>query len=145
VLQAISLDPRKVDVAKAMQAVSVFGPRGEGGGANFVVGDTFHSVQRSKYGKRLAQNMTREVRPARNLVNAAGRCFQGLDESSLDHFTVDPAIKKRIDDRIAAARNALKDLEKESADLAKEDSAIQAEEAKFQKKMVSYGSHKLHI
>jgi structural maintenance of chromosomes protein 5 len=72
-LQAIGLNGSKINVAHAMEAVSRVGPNGEGGGASFVAGNTLHSVQRSRYGKRMAQNMTRDVRPARNLVNSAGR------------------------------------------------------------------------
>jgi hypothetical protein len=59
-----------VDVAKAMVAVSRFGPNGEGGGANFIAGTTLNIVGRSRYGKRAMQNMTRDVKQARNLVAA---------------------------------------------------------------------------
>jgi structural maintenance of chromosomes protein 5 len=43
-----------------------------GGGATFITGSTLNLVIRSRYGKRLPQNTTREIRPARNLVNVAG-------------------------------------------------------------------------
>lgn len=55
-----------------MEAVSRVGPRGDGGGATFIAGKVINMVQRSRYGKRAAQNTTREVRPARNLVSSAG-------------------------------------------------------------------------
>lgn len=56
-----------------MEAVSRIGPRGEGGGATFIAGNVINTVQRSRYGRRAAQNTTREVRPARNLVSSASR------------------------------------------------------------------------
>lgn len=58
-----------------MDAVSRTGPRGEGGSATFIAGSVINTVQRSRYGKRAAQNTTREVRPARNLVSNAGGFF----------------------------------------------------------------------
>lgn len=55
-----------------MDAVSRVGPRGEGGSVTFIAGNVINTVQRSRYGKRAAQNTTREVRPARNLVSSTG-------------------------------------------------------------------------
>lgn len=55
-----------------MEAVSRIGPRGSSGGATFIAGNVINMVQRSRYGKRAAQNTTREVQPARNLVSNAG-------------------------------------------------------------------------
>ena len=42
------------------------------GGANYIVGRVMNVVNRSRYGKRLAQNLTREVQTARNLAYATG-------------------------------------------------------------------------
>ena len=70
-LQAIGLDGSKVPVAQAMQAVSKPGARGEPGGASFVAGSILNIVQRSRYGKKAPQNMTRDVRQARNLAESA--------------------------------------------------------------------------
>lgn len=124
-----------------MQAVSRFGPRGEGGGANFVAGTAMNIVQRSRYGRRAAQNMTRDVRPARNLVNTARMFvrFQLLQTCHLilRNFVVDPEIKKRIDTRIAEARNALKELEAEAGELGNEELAIKAVDNEFKRKTVS--------
>ena len=61
-----------------MDAVSRIGPRGEGGSATFIAGHVINIVQRSRYGKRAAQNTTREVRPARNLVSNAGGLLRGF-------------------------------------------------------------------
>lgn len=72
--QAIGLDGGKVPVAQAMDAVSRFGPRGEGGGATFIAGTVMNIVTRSRYGKKMAQNLTRDVRPARNLAESASQC-----------------------------------------------------------------------
>ena len=53
-----------------MEVVSRPGARGEAGGANFVAGSIMNMVQRSRYGKKAPQNMTRDVRPARNLAES---------------------------------------------------------------------------
>jgi structural maintenance of chromosomes protein 5 len=55
-----------------MDMVARQGPNGTGGGATFITGSTLNAVTRSRYGKRLPQNTTREVKQARNLVNATG-------------------------------------------------------------------------
>jgi len=129
-----------------MQAVSKIGPDGEGGGANFVAGNTFNSVQRSRYGKRVAQNMTRHVQLARNLVNSAGGCSLNIIDALTSYCPlVDPEIKRRIDIRIADARNALKDLEQQTTDLSKEDALIRAEEAEFKKKLVRVISQSISV
>ncbi|KIK95336.1 hypothetical protein PAXRUDRAFT_25548 [Paxillus rubicundulus Ve08.2h10] len=114
---AIGLDGSKVDVSKAMEAVSRLGPRGEGGGANFIAGSVINTVQRSRYGKRAAQNMTRDVRPARNLVSSA----------------VDPEIKRRLDQTIQEARHALEVIDEGANALAAEERGIRAEETQFKK------------
>lgn len=75
--QAIGLDGKKVDVNKAMEAVTRIGPNGQGGGgATFIAGTVMNQVGRSRYGRRETQNMTRDIRQARNLGNANGK--QGL-------------------------------------------------------------------
>ncbi|KAI9434892.1 P-loop containing nucleoside triphosphate hydrolase protein [Lactarius indigo] len=60
--QAIALQPNHVDPARAMEAVS------RTGGGNYILGNILNSVMRSQYGRRLPQNLTRDVRPARTLV-----------------------------------------------------------------------------
>ncbi|TDL30065.1 P-loop containing nucleoside triphosphate hydrolase protein [Rickenella mellea] len=87
----------RVDVAHAMEAVSRFGPRGEGGGASFVAGRTLNRVQRSRYGKRAPQNTMREIRKARNLA------FPPVDQ----------ALKSSIDRSIAEARSLADEAEEE--------------------------------
>ena len=42
------------------------------GGGNYIVGKTMNMVMRSQYGKRLPQNLTRDVRQARILVGPTG-------------------------------------------------------------------------
>ncbi|KAJ7594061.1 P-loop containing nucleoside triphosphate hydrolase protein [Mycena floridula] len=59
---AIALASGLVDIDKAMAAVA------PSGGANFVTGNTMHQVSRSRYGRKLVQNMTRGIRNARNLA-----------------------------------------------------------------------------
>lgn len=69
-VQAIALNGDKVDVNRAMQAVSRESPNGGGGGATFINGRTINTVSRSRYGTRAIGNMTREVSTARNLIAA---------------------------------------------------------------------------
>ncbi|KIJ69821.1 hypothetical protein HYDPIDRAFT_78852 [Hydnomerulius pinastri MD-312] len=114
---AIGLDGSRVGVSEAMEAVSRLGPRGEGGGATFIAGNVINTVQRSRYGKRAAQNMTRDVRPARNLVSSA----------------VDPEIKKKLDQTIQEARQALEVINEGANNLAAEERGIRAEETQFKK------------
>jgi hypothetical protein len=98
-----------------MEAVSRFGPRNEGGGANFIAGNTLNMVQRSRYGKKAPQNMTRDVRPARNLAESASESNHSstLNMADIIMFIVDPAEKKRIDDKIRDAKVALAVIEEE--------------------------------
>lgn len=42
------------------------------GGGNYIVGKTLSMVTRSQYGRRLPQNLTRDVRQARSLVGPVG-------------------------------------------------------------------------
>lgn len=52
------------------------------GGGNYIVGKTMNMITRSQYGRRLPQNLTRDVRPARVLVGPVGlsnfRCSWGV-------------------------------------------------------------------
>ena len=74
-----------------MGAVSRIGPRG--GGATFIAGIVINTVQRLRYGRRVAQNSTREVRPARNLVSGAGKSLETHSQTRPDGAAVDPEIK----------------------------------------------------
>ncbi|KAI6040437.1 hypothetical protein EDC04DRAFT_1511156 [Pisolithus marmoratus] len=101
-----------------MEAVSRFGPRGEGGGATFIAGNVINTVQRSRYGKRVAQNLTRDLRPARNLVTS----------------TVDPEVKRELDQVIQEARQALEVINEGANELAAEERSIREVEAVYKKK-----------
>lgn len=59
-----------------MEAV---GRPGTGGGATFIYGNVLNIVQRSKYGTRALNNMTRDVPKARNLTVQTG---------TLSHFLI---------------------------------------------------------
>jgi structural maintenance of chromosomes protein 5 len=122
-----------------MQAVSRFGPNNEGGGANFVAGSTLNMVQRSRYGKKAPQNMTRDVRPARNLAESASKSNHGFispAESNLSH-AVDTNEKKKIDDRIKEAKIGLSVIEQETAKLEEAMSKSNKETADIKKRYVS--------
>lgn len=53
-----------------MEAV---GRQETGGGASFVCGNTLNIVQRSRYGSRALNNMTRDIPRARNLTVQTGK------------------------------------------------------------------------
>lgn len=71
-----------------MEAVARVGPNGSGGGATFINGMTQNIVTRSRYGRRAIGNMTRDIRPAKNLV--ASTSTMTLDSNShnthIDYF-----------------------------------------------------------
>ncbi|EPQ58883.1 P-loop containing nucleoside triphosphate hydrolase protein [Gloeophyllum trabeum ATCC 11539] len=108
---AIALDGSKVPVAQAMDLVSRLGPRGEGGGASFIAGMTMNRVARSRYGKRLPQNSTGDIRPARNFAQAS----------------VDQEQMRRLDRQIATARENLARLDEQVKELTDFEAQIQAE------------------
>lgn len=64
--QPIALQPNRVDPVRAMEVVS------RNGGGSYIIGTVLNSVTRSQYGRRLPQNLTRDVRPARTLVGPVG-------------------------------------------------------------------------
>ncbi|OSX59547.1 hypothetical protein POSPLADRAFT_1048859 [Postia placenta MAD-698-R-SB12] len=107
---AIALQPN-VDPKRAMEMVSRIGPRGEGGGSSYIIGNVFNTVTRSRYGKRLPQNSTREVRPARNLVS----------------IVVDESQKRRFEQAINEARQQLSLCEQEAQELSTEEATIKHE------------------
>ncbi len=76
-LQAIALNPQAVDPNRAMEMAA------QAGGANYVIGNVMNQVNRSKYGKRLPQNTTREIQRARSLGAAMGTCWLDDDNTSL--------------------------------------------------------------
>ncbi|KAH9983439.1 hypothetical protein BJV74DRAFT_797421 [Russula compacta] len=83
----IALQSNRIDLARAMEVVS------RTGGGNYIVGKTLNMVTRSQYGRRLPQNLTRDVRQARILVgpvadagarhNTERRILQGRDQLAL--------------------------------------------------------------
>ncbi|KAH9942592.1 P-loop containing nucleoside triphosphate hydrolase protein [Amylocystis lapponica] len=101
---AIALDPNRFNASRAMELIS------RSGDANYFVGNVRNSVSRSRYGKRLVQNSTRDVRPAKNFV----------------HSAIDPAIKQKYDKQIAEANQGLALCEEEAHVLAKDEAEIKA-------------------
>ncbi|KAG2138085.1 uncharacterized protein EDB93DRAFT_1106448 [Suillus bovinus] len=126
---AIGLDASKVDVNAAMEAVSR-----DGSGAKFIAGRVMNTVSRSRYGKRAAANMTKDLRPARNLVN-----------STSEWGTVDPEIKKKLDQTIQEARQALEVINEDANNLAAEEREIRAEEALFKKTFDALDARKKEV
>ncbi|KAH9019273.1 P-loop containing nucleoside triphosphate hydrolase protein [Lactarius pseudohatsudake] len=103
---AIALQPNRVDPARAMEAVS------RTGGGSYILGNILNSVMRSHYGRRLPQNLTRDVRPARTLVGPVA----------------DPAARQNIERRIAQGRDQLALCAEEGQRLGELDREIKGEQ-----------------
>ncbi|KAI0030174.1 P-loop containing nucleoside triphosphate hydrolase protein [Vararia minispora EC-137] len=108
---AIGLSFQRVNGNKAMEIV------GNSGGGTFIVGRTQNQVTRSAYGRRLAQNLTREILPARAFVGS----------------TVDHARRQQIQETIMEARSRLETHDMEAAVLADEDRLLKQEHAEHKK------------
>ncbi|KAH9016086.1 P-loop containing nucleoside triphosphate hydrolase protein [Lactarius hengduanensis] len=103
---AIALQPNRVDPARAMEAVS------RTGGGSYILGNILNTVMRSHYGRRLPQNLTRDVRPARTLVGPVA----------------DPAARQNIERRIAQGRDQLALCAEEGQRLGELDREIKGEQ-----------------
>ncbi|KAI9462755.1 P-loop containing nucleoside triphosphate hydrolase protein [Russula earlei] len=105
----IALRAERLNSAKAMEVIS------RTGGGNYVVGKTMNMVTRSQYGRRLPQNLTRDIRPARVLVG----------------LVVDPAARYNIERRIIQGRDQLALLEEEARRLGDVEREIQREHGEY--------------
>ncbi|PPQ70577.1 hypothetical protein CVT24_000055 [Panaeolus cyanescens] len=112
---AIALDPRGVNVNRAMEYVGRPGP-GHSGGATFVVGKTVNTVSRSRYGKKALSNVTRSVYEARNLKVPP----------------IDPEKVKQLQDAINESRREVEMLDEARVPLKKQLEEIQSRDKKFQ-------------
>ncbi|RDX55311.1 hypothetical protein OH76DRAFT_731207 [Lentinus brumalis] len=101
---AIALNPQAVDPNRAMEMAA------QAGGANYVIGNVMNQVNRSKYGKRLPQNTTREIQRARSLGAAM----------------VDQQLKRELQMKLADAQTNLRAVQEEEQELSAEDKEIQA-------------------
>ncbi|KAI0329648.1 P-loop containing nucleoside triphosphate hydrolase protein [Cubamyces sp. BRFM 1775] len=101
---AIAANPRAVDANRAMEMAA------RANGANYIIGRVYNQVSRSKYGRRLPQNNTREIQQARMLAAA----------------TVDPQIKRDLMDQLNHARESLRAVEDEEKELTRMDGEIRA-------------------
>ncbi|KIP10370.1 hypothetical protein PHLGIDRAFT_101267 [Phlebiopsis gigantea 11061_1 CR5-6] len=102
---AIALDPRKVDSARAMETLS------KDGSISYIVGNVLNQVRRSRYGKRLAQNSTREIGKARNLENA----------------TVDQSVKQTLERALNEHMTHVKEYDTKIAECAQEEGQARKE------------------
>ncbi|GJE87507.1 structural maintenance of chromosomes protein [Phanerochaete sordida] len=109
---AICLDPRRVDPQRAMDALS------RDGNVTYLVGNVTNQVRRSRYGKRLAQNSTREFGEARRLVAAA----------------VDPSVKENFERSMREAREKAKSYDETINDIHQEESQRRKEYGDVKKK-----------
>lgn len=103
----IALQPNRVDPARAMEAVS------RTGGGSYILGGILNMVTRSQYGRRLPQNLTRDVRPARTLVGPV----------------VDPAARQNVEQRIAKGRDQLAMCAEEGRRLSELDREVKKEQS----------------
>ncbi|THH15953.1 hypothetical protein EW146_g4614 [Bondarzewia mesenterica] len=109
---AIGLNASRIDPNRAMEAVA------HGGGGSYTTGSTMNQVLRSRYGRQLSQNMSREFGQARNLTFP----------------TIDPTLKRMLEQRVSEATANLEVCRNEAAALAEEDRAIKAEHNDMKKK-----------
>ncbi|KIL63939.1 hypothetical protein M378DRAFT_78988 [Amanita muscaria Koide BX008] len=115
---AVALRP-DLDVNKVMKLITRDGPNGPGAGANFFNGATINMVSRSRYGKRAVANITREIRPARNLRIVM----------------IDPEVKRKYDQTIATAQQEMTLLDEEKKKLQAVLNEVLEEEKVFEGQM----------
>ncbi|KAH9884909.1 P-loop containing nucleoside triphosphate hydrolase protein [Cubamyces lactineus] len=101
---AIAANPKLVDPNRAMDMAA------RANGANYIIGRVYNQVTRSRYGRRLPQNTTREIQQARMLAAA----------------TVDPQIKRDLLDQLNQARESSRVVEDEEKELTRLDGEIRA-------------------
>ncbi|RPD67470.1 P-loop containing nucleoside triphosphate hydrolase protein [Lentinus tigrinus ALCF2SS1-7] len=104
---AIALRPQSVDPNRAMEMAA------HAGGVSYVIGRVMNQVTRSRYGKRLPQNATREIQQARSLAHATG---------------MDPVaeVKRELQMKLADAQTNMRTVQQEEQELSAEDKEIQA-------------------
>ncbi|KAI0302916.1 hypothetical protein B0F90DRAFT_184176 [Multifurca ochricompacta] len=112
---AIALQTNRVDTARTMEAIS------RAGGGNYIVSNTMNMVTRSQYGRRLPQNLTRDVRPARILVGPV----------------VDPAARQKIESMIAQSRDKLTVHAEEARRLGDIERQVSREQKEYKDAFVS--------
>lgn len=110
------------------------------GGGSYILGNILNVVTRSQYGRRLPQNLTRDVRPARTLVGPVGSCAPPI----LYHIipltlgrTVDPAARQNVELTIAKGREKLASCAEEGRRLAELDREIKKEQSAHKEASVS--------
>ncbi|KAF5364198.1 hypothetical protein D9756_000106 [Leucocoprinus leucothites] len=113
---AIALNERNVNIGAAMEAV---GRPEAGGGASFISGKTMNIVQRSRYGSRALNNMTRDIPNARNLTIQ----------------TVDPEVRRQAEESLRACAQQLAICEEERKGIENKKAVIKAEEAKIEERI----------
>ncbi|KIJ57229.1 hypothetical protein M422DRAFT_23312 [Sphaerobolus stellatus SS14] len=119
----VAADSRLVNDDRVQQAVSRFGPDGRSPpNVNYISGNTMFSVSRSPYGQQKTMTVTRAVRPARNL----------------GHRSVDPNVKKNIEDQIAAVEREINELRNQITAMKDQDQEYVNQLAVFKAESDSY-------
>ncbi|EJF55700.1 hypothetical protein DICSQDRAFT_175618, partial [Dichomitus squalens LYAD-421 SS1] len=103
----IASDPQRVDQVKAMEMAA------RAGGLNYIIGRVKNDVTRSKYGNRLPQNRTSEIKQARSLVHTADN------------------VRNELRAKLADAEENYRLVQGEEDKLSKEDNHIQIEGKAF--------------
>ncbi|KXN89001.1 Structural maintenance of chromosomes protein 5 [Leucoagaricus sp. SymC.cos] len=125
---AIALDARRIDIGAAMEAV---GRPETGGGASFVCGNTMNIVQRSRYGSRALNNMTRDIPKARNLtVQTAWRANILLRPSP-----VDPEIRRQAEETVRSCQEQLAMCDEERKGLDARQAALREKGAEVEERI----------
>ncbi|KAF9024415.1 P-loop containing nucleoside triphosphate hydrolase protein [Hymenopellis radicata] len=125
-MHRVAVGDDRIDVKKAMEAVTRREP------ANFITGWTMNQVTRSSYGRRLASNMTRTIRPARTF--GAGSVDPELKarlERELNELQLELTMYNEEDEKLKQRWTQLghedSDFARRSDELKKRKAAIEAE------------------
>lgn len=120
---AIGLDASRIDPNRAMDAVA------RGGGGSYTTGYTMNQVMRSRYGKQLSQNMSREFGRARNL----------------DFPAIDPTAKRAIEQRVSEANDRISMCQKEADTLGEEERVLKAEDNELKRQHAALAARRKHV
>lgn len=117
-----------------------------GGGASFVCGNTLNIVQRSRYGSRALNNMTRDIPRARNLTAQTGqstfhRIFN-FDFTFCVCRIVDPEVRKQAEETVKKCQEALMNFDEERKVLDQRMADIKAEDKKIEERLKGINKRK---
>jgi hypothetical protein len=116
-----------------------------GGGASFVCGKTMNIVQRSRYGSRALNNMTRDILKARNLTVQTGT-LPAFSANSAQHIyhplLVDPEVRRQAEETVVSCQQQLAMREEERTELDKRQAGLKADVAKVDERLKDINKRK---